>query len=309
MEEVSVIGLGVYPSTSKRANARETTGHTTSFCKVDKSEANPVLESESPVNCVEASDRVRGGSGGADADYGEKAAGLGALFTVAEEEVGAAGGAEVACEDVLWGEAGGQKLGAIGFLQVEVDVFGRGLVAWRHHVEPLDWIRLVAGAEFVEPVGGVGELGLELGGDFGADFIAAGADGRTDRGEEASGIGGEVHLHLADGFFGNAGEGAAPAGVDGGYGALFGIDEEDRDTVGGLDAEQEAGTVGGGGVTLAWFLRGSFDEMDNVGVDLFEGDELEVARAEGGLEAAAVFEDVFTGVPVGETEVQDFFAV
>jgi hypothetical protein len=76
-----------------------------------------------------------------------------------------------------------------------------------------------------------------------------------------------------------------------------------------LDAEQEAATIGGGGVTLAWFLRGSFDEMDNVGVDLFEDDELEVARAEGGLEAAAVFEDVFPGVPVGEAEVQDFFAV
>jgi len=32
--------------------------------------------------------------------------------------------------------------------------------------------------------------------------------------------------------------------------------------------------------------------MDYVGVDLLEGGELEVIGAEGGLEAAAVFEDV-----------------
>jgi len=63
---------------------------------------------------------------GAEADDGEEAAGLGALFAVAEEEAGAAGGAEVACKDVLGAEAGGEELRAIGFFQVEEDVFGRG---------------------------------------------------------------------------------------------------------------------------------------------------------------------------------------
>jgi hypothetical protein len=43
--------------------------------------------------------------------------------------------------------------------------------------------------------------------------------------------------------------------------------------------------------------------VDYVGVDLFEGEELEIVGAEGGLEPAAVFEDVFASVPVGETEV------
>lgn len=44
-------------------------------------------------------------SGGAETDDGEEAAALGALFAVAEEEVGAARGAEVACGDVLGAEA------------------------------------------------------------------------------------------------------------------------------------------------------------------------------------------------------------
>ena len=146
-----------------------------------------------------------------------------------------AGGAEVDGVDVLGAEAGVQELGAVGFAEVEKDAFGRGLVAGGHHVEPLDGVGLVAGAEFVEVGGGVGELGEELGGDFGADFVAAGADAGTDGGEEVAGVGGEVHLHLADGLGGDAGEGAAPAGVDSGDGAFFGVDEEDGDAVGGLD--------------------------------------------------------------------------
>ena len=240
---------------------------------------------------------------GAEADDGEDAAGLGALFAVAEEEVRAAGGAEVADEDVLGAEAGGEELGAIGFFQVEEDVFGRGLVAWGHHVEPLDGIGFVAGAEFVEPFGGVGELGVELDGDFGADFVTAAADRGADGGEQVGGPGAEVHLHLADGFDGDAGEGAAPSGVDGGYSAVFWVDEEDGDAVGGLDAEEEAGAVGGGGVASAGFGGGGFEEVDDVGVDLFEGDELKIGGAECRLEAAAIFEDVFAGVPVREAEI------
>ena len=239
----------------------------------------------------------------AEADDREEAAGLGALFAVAEEEVGAAGGAEVADEDVLEAEAGGEELGAIGFFQVEEDHFGRGQVAWGHHVKPLDGVGFVAGAEFVEPVGGLGELGVELDGDFGADFVTAAADGGTDGGEQAGRFGFEVHLHLADGFDGDASEGAAPSGVNRGYGAVFGVDKEDGNAVGGLDAEEEAGTIGDGGITLAEFVGDGVEEMDYIGVDLFERNELEIVSAECRLEAAAVFEDVFASVPIGEAEI------
>lgn len=44
-------------------------------------------------------------------------------------------------------------------------------------------------------------------------------------------------------------------------------------------------------------------------MDLFEGEEGEIGCACGSLEAAAVFEDVFAGVPVGEAEVEDSFVV
>ena len=73
-----------------------------------------------------------------------------AFFAVAEEEVAAAGGAEFACEDILFTKARGEKLRSIGFAQIEMNGFGRRLVAGWTHVEPLQWIRFVAGAGLVE---------------------------------------------------------------------------------------------------------------------------------------------------------------
>ena len=101
----------------------------------------------------------------------------------------------------------------------------------------------------------------------------------------------------------DAGERAAPASVDGGYGAVLGVDEDYGDAVGSLDAEEEAGTVGGGGVAFAGLVGGCVEVMDDVGMDLLEGDELELAGTEGGLEAAAIFEDVFASVLISEAEV------
>lgn len=205
---------------------------------------------------------------GAEGNYRHQAAGGGALFAVGEEEVGVAGGAEVDGVDVLGAEASGLELRAVGFAEVEEDAFGRRLVAWGHHVEPLDGIGFVAGAKFVEVGGRVGELGEELGGDFGADFVAARADAGADGGEEIARVGGEVHLHLADGFGGDTGQRAAPAGVDSGDGTFFGVDQEDGDAVGGLDGEEEAGAVGDRGVATAGVGWGVVEDVDYVGVKL-----------------------------------------
>ena len=110
------------------------------------------------------------------------------MFAVAEEERGVAGGAEAGGEDIFFKEAGGEELGAIGFAQIEANVFWWRLVAGRHHVEPLKWIGFFAGAGFVEKIGGIGKLGRELDDEFGANFVAAGADAGADGGEEIRGI-------------------------------------------------------------------------------------------------------------------------
>ena len=149
-------------------------------------------------------------------------------------------------------------------------------MAGGRHVKPLDGIGLVAGAKFVEPFGGFGELGKKLGGDFGADFVAAAADGWADGSEEVGGLGAKFHLHLPEGLRNDALKGAAPTGMDSGDGAPFRIDKENRDAIGGLDAKEEPGTVCGGGITSARFGGCGVEKVDDVGMDLFQRNEFEV---------------------------------
>jgi len=227
---------------------------------------------------------------------------LRAFFTIAEEEI-----ARRRCrgrdEDVGARRPAPRKLAAIGFAEIEEDIFGRGL--WPgHHVEPLDGVGLVAGAEFVKPFGGFGKLGLKTGGDFGATHSSS-RRWKADASEEISGLGFELHLHLADGFDDDALERAAPSGVNCCDGALFRIDEENRDTVGGLDGKEKAERL----VTEAFrgkVRRVRRRKMDDVGMDLFQRNEFEVRCAEADWKTAAVFEDAFLAIPFGKTEIERF---
>jgi hypothetical protein len=95
--------------------------------------------------------------------------------------------------------------------------------------------------------------------------------------------------------------------VDGGDGSLLGIDEKNRDTVGGLDAKKKSGLVCDRCVTTAGVSRSCIEYVDDVGVELFQGDESKIRCAESGEETAAIFQDIFAGVPFGETEIEDLF--
>jgi len=44
-------------------------------------------------------------------------------------------------------------------------------------------------------------------------------------------------------------------------------------------------------------------------VDLFEVDEREFLRAESGLKPFTIFDHVFTGVPIGEAEIERLLAI
>lgn len=189
----------------------------------------------------------------ANADDGKQSAGERALAAMAEEEIGVAGRAKIVGENILRAQTGGQELRAVGLAKIEVNIFRRGLVAGGTHVEPLERIGLFAGARLIEIVGGIGELRGEFGDEVCGNFVAAGTDGRADGGEQMRGLAAEFQLHAADGFLRDAGEGAAPSGMDRGDGALFGIDEENGHAIGGLDGEENAGLLGGGGIPFTGF--------------------------------------------------------
>ena len=180
-----------------------------------------------------------------------------------------AGSAEVAVVNILGAETGGQELRAVGFAEIEVDVFGRRLVAGRLHVEPLERVGFFAGAGFIEIIGGIGKLRSEFGDKLGGDFVTARADGRTNGGEKIRGLAAEFELHAADGFLRDAGKSATPSGMDGGDSAFFGIDQKNGNAIGGLNGEEDAGTIGGGGVAFAGIGGWLRESMENVGMDLF----------------------------------------
>lgn len=78
-----------------------------------------------------------------------------------------------------------------------------------------------------------------------------------------------MRVELADGFFSDAGEGAAPTGVDGGDGALFRVNQENGNAVGGLHGEEQAGRFCERSVTLAGFVWSRGEGQDDGRMNLF----------------------------------------
>ena len=204
-------------------------------------------------------------------------------------------------------QARSQELRAVGFAQIQSNIFGWRLVAGRLHVEPLERIGLFAGARLIEVIGGISELGAELGDKVGGDFVAARANGGADGRKKMRRLAAEFEGHAANGFLRDASQRAAPSGMDGGDGALFWIHQKNRHAIGGLHTKKNARLAGGRGVAFAWIRRCLWEEMNHVGMDLFEGRELEIRGVQGRLKLAAVFEDGFARVPFHEAKIQNFF--
>ena len=223
---------------------------------------------------------------------------------MAEEEVSAASGAKPARKDILRAQAGGEELRAIGFGEIEADIARRGLVARGHHAEPLQRIGFVAGARLIEIRGGIRELRGEFCDEFRAHFIAAGANGRAESGQQVSRLAAEFEAHAADGLFGDAGERAFPTRMNSGDGAFFGIHDKDRNTIGGLHGEKHAGAIGDAGVPLARMSGCVGEKVNHVGVDLLQRRKREISSVERGLQEAAVFSDVCARVPIHEAEIK-----
>ena len=146
-------------------------------------------------------------------------------------------------------------------------------MAGRGHIEPLNGVGFVAGARLIEIIVGVGELRGEFGDKFDANLIATRTDGRTERGEKIGGFTAEFKLHTANGLLGDARESAAPTGMNRGDYTPLGIDDENGDTIGSLNAEQQARGVCEGRVTLAGLSGGLRKKMNDVGVDLFQREQ------------------------------------
>jgi hypothetical protein len=242
-----------------------------------------------------------------DSYRGQKPAGGGAFPSVTEKQAGVAGGAEITDKNVFPCEASGNKLRTVGFAEVQADIFGRRLVARGHHVEPLQGIGFVASAEFIEPLFGAGELRSELGDEFGANLVATAANRWAESRENILGAGAEVHAHLAESFFRNASERPAPAGMNRGDGALLWIDQQNRNAIGRLHAEQQAGRVGERSIASAGPVRRRLNESHDGRMELAERNQPRLRCAESRLESLAILDHHFAMIPIRETEIQNAF--
>ena len=178
----------------------------------------------------------------------------------------------------------------------------------RELVEPLQGIRLVAGAQLVEPFRGFRELRKKRRGNFRADFVTAAADGGTDGRQQISGTRAKLHFHTADRFFHDALQSAAPARVYGSDGTIFWVHKENRDAVRGLNAKQKIGSSGDRRVAIASFAGQRIEIANDVGMKLFEGYERNILRSDGGLKQPAVFLNVRAAIPLGKAEIEHFVA-
>jgi hypothetical protein len=99
-------------------------------------------------------------------------------------------------------------------------------VAWRHHVQPLQWIGFVTGSKFVKELGSIAELGRKCRGHLGPNFVTAAPDGRPDGCQQVLRPGAELHLHSPYGLAQDALQRSPPSRVDRSDGALLGIHQE-----------------------------------------------------------------------------------
>ena len=161
-----------------------------------------------------------------------------------------------------------------------------------------------------EPFAGVRKFCGEFLHYFVADFVAATANARAQRGEHVLRARAKFHSHAAQSFFGYALRCAAPARVNRGNGALPGIGKQDGNAVRSLNGQQDAGFASDQGVALQRLfalrgLRGAHD-VHNIGVNLAQGNGAHFAGAERCEEFRAILQDAVARIPVRESQVQDF---
>src|ERR1700722_11444660 len=273
----------------------------------------------------------------ANSCHGHHSTGLAFFCAIGEQQISAATGAHWRRFDALRGDARADQLAAIRFREIEKNLRREFAVAGGAGGQKQERIFFVDGIgifDFAEQLRGVGKLGLELGANLLADFIAAAANAGADRCLYILRAGSEPALHLSYTFFDDSFHGAAPARVKHAHGAAFGVDENDGETIRGLNGEQQAGS--GSDQAVAGERRvwvgcdlGRVDVMqvdvtNDVGVNLAEGDEfpalnflavlitLFVAGARGfesAQEGGAIAVNGDLGVVFGEAEVQISFGV
>ena len=151
----------------------------------------------------------------------------------------------------------GQKLLTIGFHQVEENLVGQFTVTGGAGGEKEERIFLPDGIRvlhLVKQLVRIGKLRVKSCADFFSNLIAAALNARADCRLDITGPGTEAAKHLANAFFDNSFDGAAPAGMEDANRMSFHIHQDYRKTVCRLNADEQAGTTRDQAIPDEWLF-------------------------------------------------------
>ncbi len=165
---------------------------------------------------------------------------------------------------------------AIGFDQIEKYFFRQNTVAGGAGSEKQHGIFFAYGIrlfDVTEKVFRVGELRLEFLAQLFAYFITTAVNTGADGGLNIARRSAEVAAHFSQTFFDDALERSAPACMKHSDRMTLSIDQNNRQAVGGLNAENQAGSRRDQSIACERNVRRRIDEVDDVGVYLAQGNE------------------------------------
>jgi len=136
---------------------------------------------------------------------------------------------------------------------------------------------------------------------------------RTDHCFNISGQRTEPTAHFAHSFFHNALHRTAPTRMEHSHGSQLGVDEYDRQAVSRLDGEENAAYASDEAIAYQRFFRQLSHAVDEVGMDLAQGDKrpwlLTADGAELGQENRPVAFDCAARVLLGESQIEGLPAI
>ena len=179
----------------------------------------------------------------------------------------------------------------------------------RLHIQPLNGIWFIAGSRFIEIIVAIGKQRCEFGDQFDANFVTALANGRTNRSKNIGRFASIFLSHSTDSLFRDASERSAPTCVNCGNSAFPGIDQKNRDAIGGLYAEKQILNIGCRSIAENRFFGDGRNAMGEIGMNLLERSEREILRGKRALESLAVCEDVLAFVPFHKTQIENLRSI
>ncbi len=252
-----------------------------------------------------------------DPNYRHHSSSLPELCPMREEASAVARGAAFDHADVFVTNSGILQLALVGFDQVEMDFGPEFAVAGSSLVQEQQWVThmdRVGVEDLLKEFVSVGELRLKFRSHLGTDLIAALPDGRPNDSTQITWHTPELPPHFADAFLDHPGDSPAPACMECTDGTALHVGDQNRNTIGGLDGQQQTRGIGNQPVARKWLTRSSVNLMHERRMDLLElhqrpGTSVVPGCSHRLQKQCAIALDVLQRVMLGQAEIEGVAAV